>query len=289
MEGIINFLVALLSKASILIGIVAMIGLMAQGKPLGAVVAGTVKTVLGFLILGAGAGVVVGAIGPLGGLTELGFGLKGALPVNEVFVAIAQEKLGAVIGYVFALGFLLSILIARFTPLKYVFLSGHHILFMSVLTVGILGLSVFDGQPVLLVIVASIISGVSYLTSAWVSDPYMKAVTGDDVIVMGHFGAGSYVLGGFLGLLFGDRSKSTEDIEVPEWLGFMKEPLVAMAVVMWLFFLIASIAAVTGWWRGSSAHHLWQHRVLDPQLAHVRPDLRRWYWCHPARRPHDFG
>ena len=103
MEGIIKFLVDLLSKASILIGIVAMIGLIAQGKPFGAVVAGTVKTILGFLILGAGAGVVVGAIVPLGGLTELGFGLKGALPVNEVFVAIAQEKLGAVIGYVFAI------------------------------------------------------------------------------------------------------------------------------------------------------------------------------------------
>jgi len=243
MDSVIKFAVDLLSKASILIGIVAMIGLIAQGKPFGAIVAGTVKTILGFLILGAGAGVVVSAIVPLGGLTELGFGLQGALPVNEVFVAIAQEKLGSVIGYVFAISFFLSVLLARFTPLKYIFLSGHHILFMSVLTVGILGISVIT-DPTTLVIVASIITGISFLTSAWVSDPYMKAVTGGDDIVMGHFGCGSYVLGGYLGLLFGDKKKSTEEVNVPEWLGFMKEPLVAMAVVMWLFFLLASFAAV---------------------------------------------
>ena len=94
MDSVIKFFVELISKASILIGLVAMIGLIAQGKPFGAVVAGTVKTILGFLILGAGAGVVISAITPLGGLTETGFGLQGALPVNEVFVAIAQEKLG---------------------------------------------------------------------------------------------------------------------------------------------------------------------------------------------------
>ena len=243
MDAVIKFFVELVSKASILIGLVAMIGLIAQGKPFGAVVAGTVKTTLGFLILGAGAGVVISAISPLGNLTQTGFGLQGALPVNEVFVAIAQEKLGAVIGYVFAISFILSVILARFTPLKYIFLSGHHILFMSVLTVGILGIAVIK-DPTTLVIVCSIITGISFLTSAWVSDPYMKAVTGGDDIVMGHFGTGSYVLGGYLGLLFGDRKKSTEDVNVPEWLGFMKEPLVAMTVVMWLFFLIASVAAL---------------------------------------------
>ncbi len=54
MDSVIKFFVELMRKASILIGLVAMIGLIAQGKPFGAIVSGTVKTILGFLILGAG-------------------------------------------------------------------------------------------------------------------------------------------------------------------------------------------------------------------------------------------
>jgi len=241
---ILDYFVQIVSKASILVGLITMVGLIAQNKSFGTVVAGSIKTTLGFIILGAGAGVVVGAITPLGNLTQAGFNLQGALPVNEVFVALAQEKLGTQISLTFFFSFIISILIARFTPLKYVFLSGHHVLFMSTLTVGILGLSVFPDNQVALIAVASLLSGFSYVASPALSAPFMEKVIGSKDFVMGHFGTGGYIIAGWLGMLFGDPSKSTEDITIPDWIGFMKEPLVAMGVVMWIIYLIASAAAV---------------------------------------------
>ena len=63
--GFLDFLVDLLSNAAILVGIIALIGLLAQRKPFEQVISGTLKTVIGFIILGGGAGIVIGAITPL--------------------------------------------------------------------------------------------------------------------------------------------------------------------------------------------------------------------------------
>ena len=56
---ILDFLQSFLSNASILVGLMALLGLLALKKPFEEVVSGTVKSILGFIILGAGAGVVV--------------------------------------------------------------------------------------------------------------------------------------------------------------------------------------------------------------------------------------
>ena len=241
--SIVTILIQFLSTPALLIGLIALVGLGAQGKEIGGVVAGAVKTTLGFMIISAGAGVVVGAITPLGTLTETGFGLKGALPVNEVFTALAQERFGQEISIVFALGFLISILIARFTPLKFVFLSGHHILFTAVLTVGLLSMSVLGNSKGLLIAVCSVLTGIFLLIDPWLSQPFMENLIGSKDFVMGHFGGPSYYVAGFFSLFVGKKEESTEDINMPEWIGFMKEPLVALAVVMYIVFLIASIAA----------------------------------------------
>jgi PTS system ascorbate-specific IIC component len=242
--GFINFLVELLSNAAILVGIIAFVGLLAQRKPFEQVISGTLKTVIGFIILGGGAGIVIGVILPLGDLLTAGFGLTGALPVNEIFVALAQEQLGQQISIVFALAFLVNLLIARFTPWKYVFLTGHHILFMATLTVGMLGLTVLQGNTTLLIIVASLFTGASMVFFPALSAPFMERILGSKDFVMGHFGVTTYALSGWLGRFVGDPKDSTENIRFPAWIGFMREPLIAMGVVMWIMYIIATFAAL---------------------------------------------
>lgn len=245
MQTILNVITQLLSKPAILVGIIALIGLLAQRKAMANVISGTLKTVIGFIILGGGAGIVIGAITPLGNLLQQGFGLQGALPVNEVFVALAQKELGQQIAIVFALAFVVNLLLARFTPWKYIFLTGHHILFMATLTVGMLGLTILKGSPVLLIIIASLFTGFSMVFFPALSAPFMEKVIGSKDFVMGHFGTTTYVLAGWLGHFVGDPEKeSTENIKFPAWIGFMKEPLIAMGVVMFLIYIIAGIAAV---------------------------------------------
>lgn len=57
MEAILNVLQQILSTPAVLVGLIALIGLLAQKKPIEVVIKGTIKTILGFLVIGAGANV----------------------------------------------------------------------------------------------------------------------------------------------------------------------------------------------------------------------------------------
>ncbi|MEO1738533.1 hypothetical protein RB531_4049 [Salmonella enterica subsp. enterica serovar Typhimurium] len=61
-----NFVVDILKVPSVLVGLIALIGLVAQKKAFSDVVKGTIKTILGFIVLGGGATVLVGSLNPLG-------------------------------------------------------------------------------------------------------------------------------------------------------------------------------------------------------------------------------
>lgn len=245
LKSVMDVLVQIMSKPAILVGLIAMTGLIFLKKPFDAVVSGTVKTILGFLILSGGANIVITAITPLGILMQEGFGLQGTLPVNEVFTAKAQELYGTQISLVFFFAFLVNLLLARITPMKYVFLTGHHTLFAATMVTGILGLTIFKGgSHVALIAVSSLIVGFMMVFFPWLSAPFMEKITGSRDFVMGHFGTTNYVLAGWLGGKVGDPKDSTENIRFPAWIGFMKEPLIAMGVVMVVIYLVAGIAAV---------------------------------------------
>ena len=240
---ILNFLQSFLSNASILVGLMALVGLLALKKPFEEIVTGTLKSILGFLILGAGAGVVVGAIVPLGELFSTVLGIPdAAVPVNEVFTSIVQETLGQEIALTFLFAFILNIILARVTKAKYIWLTGHHTLFIATLTAGMLSVMPgFEGNMWLTIGVGAVISGVMMTFMPALSMPFMKKITGTDAFAMGHFGITTYALAGFLGQFVGDPEDSTEDMEFPDWIGFMKEPLVAMASVMLLIYIIVGL------------------------------------------------
>ena len=241
--AILNFLQAFLSNASILVGLMALIGLLALKKPFEEVVTGTIKSILGFLILGAGAGVVIGAITPLGTLFDTVLKIpNAAVPVNEVFTSIVQESLGRQVALVFLFAFLFNLLLARVTKFKYIWLTGHHTLFIATLTTGMLSvMPIFAGNDVVIIVIASLLSGFMMTVMPALSMPFMKKITGGDTFAMGHFGITTYALSGFLGQFVGDPEDSTENIEFPNWIGFMKEPLVAMASIMLIIYVVVGL------------------------------------------------
>lgn len=240
---ILDFLQTFLSNAAILVGLMALLGLLALKKPFEEVVSGTIKSILGFLILGAGAGVVVGSITPLGTLFTTVLNIPdSALPVNEVFTSIVQQSLGREVSLVFLFAFILNIILARITKFKYIWLTGHHTLFIATLTAGMFSvMPIFEGQTWLVILIASVISGAMMTFMPALSMPFMKKITGGDGFAMGHFGITTYALSGFLGQFVGDPEDSTENIKFPNWIGFMKEPLVAMASVMLLIYIVVGL------------------------------------------------
>ena len=80
----------ILSVPAFLIGLITAVGLAAMGRGVGQVLGGAIKATLGFLLIGAGAGLVVASLEPLGTMIAGATGAQGVVPTNEAIVGIAQ-------------------------------------------------------------------------------------------------------------------------------------------------------------------------------------------------------
>lgn len=237
-----NFLMKdVLSEPAVLVGLIALIGLIAQKKTITECIKGTVKTILGFIILGAGAGLVVNSLGDFAVIFQQAFGITGVVPNNEAIVSIAQEAFGKEMAMIMFFAMLVNILIARFTPWKFIFLTGHHTLFMSMMVAAILSSSGMKGVP--LIALGSMVVGSVMVFFPAIAHRYMKQVTGSDDVAIGHFSTLSYVLAGFIGSKFGNKAHSTEEMNVPKSLLFLRDTPVAISFTMGIIFIITCLFA----------------------------------------------
>lgn len=138
MEAIKAIVIDLLGSAPILVGIMALVGLCLQKKSFDEVFTGTVKTITGYLVFGIGSSAAAVALSSFQTMFAKGFGMHGAMPLAEILTALAQQKFGSTIAMVMAVGFIMNIVIARFTPLKYIFLTGQESLFFAAMLTVIL-------------------------------------------------------------------------------------------------------------------------------------------------------
>ncbi|WP_261134001.1 PTS ascorbate transporter subunit IIC [Bacillus sp. Marseille-Q3570] len=231
----------ILGTPAILVGLFALVGLLVQKKNSGDVVSGTLKTVLGFVILGAGAGVLVQSLDKFSTMFNEAFSVDGVIPNNEAIVALAQESFGTETAMIMLFGMVVNILLARFTPFKYIFLTGHHTMFMACMIAVILKTGGLSGFP--MVIIGSIILGSLMVLSPAMLQPFTRKVTGSDDFAIGHFGSIGYFVSAAVGKAVGKNSKSTEEIKVPKSLGFLRDTSVSVSLTMViLFFIVAGFA-----------------------------------------------
>ncbi|GAA2086053.1 PTS ascorbate transporter subunit IIC [Aeromicrobium tamlense] len=226
----------ILNVPAYLIGIITAIGLIALKRSSGQVIGGGLKAALGFLILGAGANVVIASLGPLGEIILDVTGAQGVIPTNEVITAMAAEQYGAQSAYVLTLGFLVMLALARFTPLSYIFLTGHHMVFMSLMLTVVLSVGLDDKNDWLVVLVGAFLLGVIMVVMPALAQPWTRKITGDDSLAIGHFGTLGYIAAGATGQAVGKRSRSTEEINFPQGLKFLRDSMVATALSMVLIY-----------------------------------------------------
>jgi len=241
MEFLMGFVSDVLSVPAVLVGLVALLGLLFQKKPASDVISGTLKSILGFVILSGGATMLQGALNYMGPLLEVGFGIRGVVPNNEAVVAIAQQTLGAQTALIMVFGLVANLVFARITPFKYIFLTGHHTFYMAALLSAVLGAAGLDGW--LLVLVGSLILGGLMVLMPALASPYMDLVTGGAGVALGHFGTVGYWLSGTVGKLVGNREDSLEKYQFPKGLQFFRESIISTSLVMFVMFLIAALAA----------------------------------------------
>ncbi|KFI68410.1 PTS ascorbate transporter subunit IIC [Bifidobacterium magnum] len=242
---ILNFISQqILNVPAYLIGIIAAIGLIALKRSAGQVISGALKAAMGYLILGAGASVVTAALDPFGTLVFKATGAQGVVPTNEVITAQAAQQFGASSAYIIVLSFIFMLLIARFTPLKYIFLTGHHMVFMSMMLALVLSVGFGSGHDVLVVIIGALLMAVAMVAMPAFTQPFTNRVTGSDQISVGHFNSLGYMASGALGCLVGKKSRSTEDINFPKGLSFLRDSMVSTTLLMVVLYLIFAIWAI---------------------------------------------
>lgn len=240
-----KFLVDIASTPAILVALIAIIGLLLQKKALPEIVKGGIKTFIGFLVVSGGAGIIQSSLNPFGTMFEHAFHLSGVVPNNEAIVAVALTKYGSATALIMFAGMIFNILIARFTKFKYIFLTGHHTLYMACMIAVIMTVSGFTS--ISLIIFGGLALGIIMSVSPAFVQKYMIQLTGNDKVALGHFSSLGYFLSGFVGNLVGDKSKSTEDIHFPKSLAFLRDSTVSITISMTIIYLIVAIFAGPAW------------------------------------------
>ena len=236
-----KFFLDIVSTPAILVALIAIIGLVLQKKTLPDIMKGGIKTFVGFLVVSGGAGIILNSLNPFGKMFEQAFNLSGVVPNNEAIVAVALTQYGSSTAMIMFAGMIFNILIARFTKFKYIFLTGHHTLYMACMIAVILTVAGFTNVP--LILLGGLALGLIMSISPAFVQKYMVLLTGNDKVALGHFSALGYWLSGFVGGLVGDRSKSTEDIHFPKSLAFLRDSTVSITISMTIIYVIVALFA----------------------------------------------
>lgn len=241
---VIDFIVNVLSTPAILVGLVALLGLVLQKKPIEELVKGTLKTIVGFLVLSAGASFLQsGSLLAFGEIFNYAFNMQGVVPNNEAVVSMALQDFGQATAIIMCLGMVLNIVLARFSRMHYIFLTGHHTLYMAAMLAIILHIGGLDGW--MLYISGACLLGLIMVLSPAYCQPTMRKVTGSDSVALGHFGGVGYWLSGMVGKLFAsDRENSTEKLQFSKRLIFLRDNTVSIGLTMIIMFLIITGVAV---------------------------------------------
>ncbi len=224
-----------------MVGLIAFIGLIAQKASVSDILKGTIKTTMGFLILAFGASALIGSLNNFSSIFIHAFHVHGVIPNNEAIIAIANKQFGSEMALIMFFAFLVNIVLARFTPLKYIFLTGHHTMFMSMMVAVILSTAGLSNLTI--VISGSLIVGSMMVLMPALAQKYTEKVTGTDQLAIGHFSTLSYILAGWIGEKFGNKEHCTEHVNVPKSLMFLRDTPTAIGVTMGVFFIISSLVA----------------------------------------------
>lgn len=220
----------------VLLGIIAIIGLALQGKKIGDVIKGGLLAAIGMFILQQGVNILVGSIAPINGLFQEIAGGEVTEGLNDITFT---SEFGGEVGLTMFFALVLHLLIARFTPIKTIFLTGHFLWWFPFIFVaaGVEG----DLSGATLIIFATVLSALYWSIVPWLLKPFVSAVTGDDSFTLGHPSGILALISGFIAKKFGNKERSTESLKIPESLSFFKEVSITGGIVVFLMFLFLGL------------------------------------------------
>ncbi|MGV1061570.1 PTS ascorbate transporter subunit IIC [Clostridium perfringens] len=237
MKEILDFCVSFFRNPALFMGLVVAIGLILQRKTIDAILKGIFKGIIGMVILLKGVDIVVSSITPLANAFSGLFNTQSNSTLGDFNVFLGQY--GSYVGLILLCGFVINIIIARYTRFKTIYLTGN-ILFwypMLFLAVGIenniSGLKLFIFTLIMYILVITIFP--------YILIKHVKYVTGNYSFTIGHTASIYCLLGSYIGKLVGQKDKNIENLNLPKSLSFFRDTNITAAIVMFIVYIIVGL------------------------------------------------
>ena len=240
---VINFLIQeVFIQAPIFLGLIALFGLLMQKRDADEVLEGTVKTVVGIVILNAGIGVFLGSLLPITSLLNNAFGVTGVLPDCFGPFGVAMQTFAVQISIAFVCAFVLHLVLVRILPMptfKNVFLTGHIMLFNTSIAT-IMGSTALGLTGTGLIAFATVITALFWTIMPAIARPFTQPLT-DGMFTLGHLQTMDLPAGALAGKIV--TSKKSSEIELPGILSMLTDYTVLLALLIPILYILIGVVA----------------------------------------------
>ena len=186
------------------------------------------------------------ALVPFSTMFNSAFGISGVVPEDNALVAAVQTVLGFETPMIMLFSFAINIVLARVTPFKYIFLTGHMMFSFAGTMAIVLDQMGINGWTA--IAIGSVIQGICMVLFPAIAQPYTKKILGTDAVAFGFWGSSLIVFSGWIGKLVGKKDRNEEEdtwekVHVSEKLNFLKDMSILMSIVMIVVYLITAFVA----------------------------------------------